>query len=178
MTKRVRYYPGMLLSESDFTAEQEYFIDRMKRHNRLFHGSGIISGLEVSLHKERVHICAGVAVDCEGNEIILEVPEHYTLPADTTTAPQYLSLHYAEREVDPVPVVDPASAGRDREPSRIEEGFKLEYESRDALVEHPLKGSLRAACNGRHGITLAKFESVGGRWLVEQRPHVLREASS
>jgi hypothetical protein len=43
--KRVKYHHGMLLSAKDLTAEQEYFLERQRRHNRYLHGWGVVSGL-------------------------------------------------------------------------------------------------------------------------------------
>ena len=168
MSKRVRYHFGMLLSASDFTDEQTYFIEKTKRHNRLFHGSGIVTGLGVILKGGQVEVGAGAAVDCEGHEIVVDSVVEFTLPVDPAT-PQYLSLYYVEHEVDPIPVMAEPGQQEDEQTvfSRIEEGFKLKYERLDALSGHPPQGSLKVACNKKHGVTLAKFTYIKEHWRVE-----------
>lgn len=39
-----RYYPRQLITPDDLTLEQTYFRDRMRRHNRLLHGWGVVCG--------------------------------------------------------------------------------------------------------------------------------------
>jgi hypothetical protein len=39
-----RYYPRQLITPADLTLEQDYFRDRMRRHNRLLHGWGVVCG--------------------------------------------------------------------------------------------------------------------------------------
>jgi IPT/TIG domain len=39
-----RYYPRQLITPDDLTLEQNYFRDRMRRHNRLLHGWGVVCG--------------------------------------------------------------------------------------------------------------------------------------
>ena len=45
---RNRYYTGKLLSAADFEQEQQYLRAKHRRHNRLLHGVGIVSGLDVT----------------------------------------------------------------------------------------------------------------------------------
>src|SRR5260370_39362995 len=42
-----RYYPRQLITPADLTLEQDYFRDRMRRHNRLLHGWGVVCGATV-----------------------------------------------------------------------------------------------------------------------------------
>jgi len=39
-----RYYPRQLITPDDLTLEQNYFRDRLRRHNRLLHGWGVVCG--------------------------------------------------------------------------------------------------------------------------------------
>jgi hypothetical protein len=39
-----RYYPRQLITPDDLTLEQDYFRDRLRRHNRLLHGWGVVCG--------------------------------------------------------------------------------------------------------------------------------------
>lgn len=45
--ERPRYFPRQLLTPVDLTLEQQYFRDRMRRHNRLLHGWGVVCGAQV-----------------------------------------------------------------------------------------------------------------------------------
>ena len=47
--ERPCYYPGQLLTPAEMTLEQQYFRDKMRRHNRLLHGWGVVCGAAVCL---------------------------------------------------------------------------------------------------------------------------------
>ena len=42
-----RYFPRQLLTPVELTLEQQYFRDRLRRHNRLLHGWGVVCGAAV-----------------------------------------------------------------------------------------------------------------------------------
>jgi hypothetical protein len=72
--KRPNYFAGQYLLAEDFKSEQNYHIDRQRRHNRLLHVSGIAEGLKVILNEpqeRKVKVTAGTAFDNEGRQIIL-----------------------------------------------------------------------------------------------------------
>jgi hypothetical protein len=75
--ERLRYFPRQLLTADDMRAEQEYFREKQRRHNRLLHGWGVVCGLEVVLDAEAgplaVCVCPGYALGPFGDEIY--VPE-------------------------------------------------------------------------------------------------------
>src|SRR5258705_6316983 len=74
LRKRHNYAYGMILGVEDFKQEQSYFIDRMKLHNRMLHSYGTVVGLEVSSAEDTaksILVKAGMAIDPEGNEIML-----------------------------------------------------------------------------------------------------------
>jgi hypothetical protein len=88
--ERVRYYPRQLMTADDMRAEQEYFLERMRRHNRFLHGWGIVCGLSVkpaaTAEKPwRVVVCPGFALSPEGDEIYVpvEVPFDLARPSST-----------------------------------------------------------------------------------------------
>ncbi|BAY29283.1 hypothetical protein NIES2107_11240 [Nostoc carneum NIES-2107] len=69
--KRPRYFAGQYLLEDDFELEQNYHIDRQRRHNRLLHVSGIADGLIVTPGNDlTVKISAGTAIDKNGRQIV------------------------------------------------------------------------------------------------------------
>ena len=45
--ERLNYYYGQALGVADFQTEQTYFLEKLRLHNRCFHGYGIVCGLEV-----------------------------------------------------------------------------------------------------------------------------------
>ncbi|HEX5736462.1 MAG TPA: hypothetical protein VF131_26765 [Blastocatellia bacterium] len=45
--KRLNYFYGQMLGAADFQAEQNYFREKLKLHNRCLHGYGTVCGLEV-----------------------------------------------------------------------------------------------------------------------------------
>jgi hypothetical protein len=49
VTERPRYFPGQLITPDDLIQEQEYFRNKLKRHNRLLHGWGVVCGALVCL---------------------------------------------------------------------------------------------------------------------------------
>jgi len=79
-----RYYPRQLITPDDLTLEQNYFRDRMRRHNRLLHGWGVVCGALVcpvtakdangviSLQPWQVQVQRGYALGPYGDEIILD----------------------------------------------------------------------------------------------------------
>jgi hypothetical protein len=40
--ERVRYFPRQLITADDMRAEQEFFLNKMRRHNRFLHGWGVV----------------------------------------------------------------------------------------------------------------------------------------
>ncbi len=86
--ERVRYYPRQLMTAEDMSTEQYYFVERMRRHNRLFHGWGILCGLEVrpaATTEKPWQVCVfpGDACCPAGDEIHVSTP----VPFDLARAP-------------------------------------------------------------------------------------------
>lgn len=79
-----RYYPRQLITPDDLTLEQDYFRDRMRRHNRLLHGWGVVCGAlvcpvtstdannVVTLTPWQVQVQPGYALGPYGDEIIID----------------------------------------------------------------------------------------------------------
>ena len=70
---RNNYFTGKLLTERDFTAEQHYFMDKLRLHYVALHGWGVVCGLKVKPHlycpDRRIVVEAGLAIDGCGREI-------------------------------------------------------------------------------------------------------------
>lgn len=71
---RLRYFNGQFLQDQDFTAEQEYHLDRLRRHNRLLHTPGIADGLTVTVSGTSARVSPGTAIDRHGRQIVLTQP--------------------------------------------------------------------------------------------------------
>jgi len=89
--ERVRYFARQLMTAEDMRAEQDYFVERLRRHNRILHGWGIICGLQVlpdatAEQPWRVKVCPGSAVATTGDEIEVPRPVWFDLarPPDST----------------------------------------------------------------------------------------------
>src|SRR6266568_6452227 len=149
---RSYFYTGKLLTERDLTAEQRYFIDKLRLHYVALHGWGVVCGLLVKPHpqcSDRVVITEGFAVDDCGREIrlledhVIELPrpkkeQGEFSPPDPRDEdeehrrrrePQayYLCVRYAERadELSPAPYDECGCAGK-QNPNRICEGYCIE----------------------------------------------------
>ena len=160
--KRNNYMYGMVLGAEDLRQEFSYIHGRMKLHNRMLHGYGTVAGLEVSSSEENateILVNAGMAIDPEGNEIMLTSAVPCPLPEEGEEA--YLVLYWAERDTDPVPVPGDDSDMHRIVPSRVEEYAILKYEAEQVEAKHT-------------GVVLARLKSVHGKWEVDKKFRVRR----
>lgn len=76
IVKRLKYFTGQFLQEQDFTEEQEYHLDRTRRHNAQLHTPGIAHGLAVTINggATSASVAPGTALDTEGRLIVLKDP--------------------------------------------------------------------------------------------------------
>lgn len=153
--ERVSYFSGQLITADDMRAEQEYFRQKLRRHNRYLHGWGVVCGCEVipnhnKDHPWQVRVSPGYLITPQGDEIC--IPEAvdfdfagnwrqsqdpcacsspYTMPgaAPKGNQPQrvYLVACYTECSSRPVRV-HPTGCACDEaacEYSRIRDSFEL-----------------------------------------------------
>jgi len=105
--RRPRYFPGRILDAATLTAEQNYFREKMRRHNRALIGSGVVSGLAVRVTDAtdpsgpRVVVEPGYAIDANGEELSVPLPVFLALPGDGN--PAYVTLRSWENPCPPVP---------------------------------------------------------------------------
>jgi hypothetical protein len=162
--KRNSFAYGMVLGADDFQQEFSYLRDRMKFLNRMLLGYGTVTGLEVSSASEAetaegIVVNAGMAIDPEGNEIMLQSAVQCPFPEEGEEA--YLVLSWAERDTDPVPISDGESDIDQIVPSRVEEYAILKYEADQGAAKQT-------------GVVLARLKNVGGKWEVDKRFRVRR----
>jgi len=157
LRKRHSYAYGMVLGVEDFKQEQSYFIDRMKLHNHMLHGYGTVAGLEVSSSEDAaksILVNAGMAIDPQGNEIML--PSAVQCPFPENGEKAYLVLYWAERETDPVPVPGCGNEGDQSVPSQVEEYAILKYEADKVDAKHA-------------GVVLARLKKARGKWKIDKK---------
>src|SRR5512138_459189 len=95
--KRLNYFTSQFLVEKDFDDEQSYHLMSRRRHNRSLHTSGVADGLDVTLVSgKQVRVGAGLAIDKDGQEIVLIDPVAYTLASSTTSQDVFLTIAYHE----------------------------------------------------------------------------------
>ena len=143
---RNHFYAGKLLAAEDFEQEQSYHRTKHRRHNRLLHGVGIVSGLAVSVEPRSdggdasVVVSPGVAIAPDGEELV--VCERATLDMCAGKSLCYVTVALIER---------PANPTADGEASRTQETAEV------AVLEDVPAGHL----------PIARLLGDGGAWLVD-----------
>lgn len=139
--ERIRYFTGQVLGESDLAQEQGYLREKARRHNRLVHGWGIVSGLDVRSGPTggEVTVEPGYALDPNGDEIVVAdavivdllteeedgnavspCPQSDRKPKRvrkrrSASKPLYVAIRYAECASRPVPMGESVECSRTRE---------------------------------------------------------------
>ena len=131
--ERNKYYYGMLLSVEDFNSEQKYMNDKRRLVNRLVHGTGVVSGLNVvAIDDQTISVESGLAFDNTGREILVESPVtkklsmikgYETAMSRGSNAYVYLCLEYSEGEKGNS--FDISSADGMAAHDKIKEGYSL-----------------------------------------------------
>jgi hypothetical protein len=152
--QRVNFVQGMVLGADDFRAEQDYARLRLNRRNRMLHGMGIVSGLEVTVRHDTsgssVVIEPGLAFDRAGNEICLDRPRVHALA--TQGGHRYVVLAYAEQLCRNVATIaNDVLDAPTTQPVRIAETFRVELADAPATDE----------------LAIARLRQVRGRWRID-----------
>jgi hypothetical protein len=165
--ERVRYFSRQLITANDLTTEQEHFREKLRRHNRFLHGSGVVCGLEVTAAPTegapwRVRISEGYALGPHGDEIYVAEPTCVDLarcgpqadpdPCEPmmsrrrprpTSETLFVAIRYMECPTRPVRV-SPSGCGCDDalcEYSRIRDSFEI-----DCLTDLPVSENSQSLC--------------------------------
>jgi hypothetical protein len=168
--KRNNFFFGRLLTAEDFQAEQKYFLEKHRLHNRLLVGFGVVTGLEVSTDnsakdKNVIRVKPGMAIDCLGREIILS--EHLEIRVPANADLKYFCIRYAEKETDPIPFGD-ADGLRN---SKIEESCEITFQDANPTRGHRRRKSRWLTCAQDHAIPLARLKHTSSGWRVDGRYH-------
>jgi hypothetical protein len=149
--RRLKYFHGQMLTARDFQREQEYFREKLKLRMRCLLGYGVVCGLYVepatpdddkaedaaadadkNQHgRAKVRISAGLGVDCDGNELLVNggcvVDLRAAVREDERTAGKtvWIGIEYDERAVEPTRTVFNSSCAdtSDCEFGYIEESY-------------------------------------------------------
>jgi hypothetical protein len=80
--ERMHYMSGMLLTAEELATEQTYHVERRRLLNRMLHGAGVVTGLELTggPGDGTVTVAPGFALDRCGREILISEPEHVAVP--------------------------------------------------------------------------------------------------
>ena len=79
--QRPRYYPRQLVTPAELNLESRYFVERLRRHNRMLHGWGVVCGArsvpcpsENGTGKQpwKLKLCPGYAIDGHGNDVVID----------------------------------------------------------------------------------------------------------
>jgi len=107
MDKRLKFYNGQFLQQQDFVAEQEYHLDRLRRHNRQLHTYGVAEGLTVTANVGATSavVAPGTALDGEGRPIVLTQQRNVSF-GSLTNQWVLVVISYAEQPSDPASVGD------------------------------------------------------------------------
>lgn len=154
--RRVNYFAGQLLNSRDFVDEQDYLRKRLRRRNRQLHGTGIVSGLGVSIaagagdQGQVVLVKPGFALDPQGEEI--EVCAQMTAPIPGYGKTLLVQLQFSERPAIATPAVMDLASDPDRQFTRVEE-------TADLLLAPALRGG---------AVALARMIFKAGKWRVDR----------
>ena len=117
--KRVTPFQGLVLDADTWKDEQDYHRSQQKLHTLAFHRIGIVEGLEVRASQPSdlsLTISPGMAIDPEGNVIIVSQTQRYNL-VSKDKGQTYLIIQYRE--------IPTASASEGEPATRILEAYRI-----------------------------------------------------
>jgi hypothetical protein len=148
-----RYFPMQLITDTELTLEQNYFRDKLRRHNLFLHGWGVVCGAAVcrvpipssaDFEPWKVKITPGYIIGPYGDEIYIDC--EYTIDirtgradqsqadpfcsepmAQSLESPVYVAVKYKEIKKRPVRV-QPVGCGCDEtrcEYSRLQDSYEV-----------------------------------------------------
>ncbi len=88
IAERPRYFPRQLITPSEMTLEQDYFRNKLRRHNRLLHGWGVVCGALVcpmpkadgnGFEPWKVVVKSGYILGPYGDEIMIDCDRIFDL---------------------------------------------------------------------------------------------------
>ena len=153
--QRVRFFKGLVLTEDDFNAEQEYHISKRRYFNQCMYGSKIVCGLKVEIIRSGILIQKGLCLDCCGREIFLPAGDKISIPEKDGI--YYLVLMYKEIGIDPVPIPGSPGDNIQMEYRRIKETYEIMWQTDNPYENHEFKDWAWKACGKPHPVSIAKI---------------------
>ena len=129
--KRVNPFQGLVIDSDTWRDAHEYHRGQQRLHMLAFHNVGIIGGLNVVASEPAdlsVSIQPGMAVDSEGNIIIVPASQHYQIQI-REKGTIYLIIQFREVPAEPY---QPPEGGQ---PTRIIEAYRIQ--EREKLPDEP-----------------------------------------
>lgn len=103
IAERPRYFPRQLITPDDLTLEQDYFRNKLRRHNRLLHGWGVVCGAKV---------CVVPAADATANSLSTASGASSYQPWAVSVTPGYILGPYGDEIIiDCCRVIDLRTSG-------------------------------------------------------------------
>jgi hypothetical protein len=121
--KRVNPFQGLVVDADTWRDAHNYHREQQKLHVLAFHKTGIVSGLEISAGNppdSSVNISPGMAIDPDGNVIIVSQKQRYRLQTRQDKAVIYLTVQFREVPGEPY---QPPEGGQ---PTRILEAYRIQ----------------------------------------------------
>jgi hypothetical protein len=163
--KRVSFSTGQLLTPADFTTEQEYHRERSRLHNRCCHGWGVVCGLEASISGDEITITPGMALDCQGEHVVMAAPTTLPLPGVIPRTPTlYVLISPTEEQTDPTAVSGDVIAYR-----RVLETSRVMLGPQDPTAGHVRRRRRVQPCGQAHGVPLAQLHWTRKHWRINHR---------
>jgi hypothetical protein len=164
--ERVRFFPRQLITPDDLTQDQEYFRSKMRRHNRLLHGWGVVCGAGVTTGEgpSELAVQTGYILGPWGDEIVIEAPVTIDVCKEgldgnaatcaggsdpwcgdvrinrTSGQPLYVAVKYAQCQSRPI-LAFPGACGCNEaecEYSRVRDGFAIKMLSKLPSMYDPM----------------------------------------
>lgn len=150
--KRVNPFQGLVIDADIWKDAHNYHRDQQRLHVLAFHKTGIVSGFEVTANNPAdasVNIGPGVAIDPDGNVIIMSSKQHYHLQTHDKGL-IYLVIQFREIPGEPYQPPDGGQPTRILEAYRIQETNHLPSEAYVELARidfNPAQGAVKEARN-------------------------------
>lgn len=164
---RPKFFDGHMLTANDLTQEQDYFSEKLRRHNRILHGFGVVSGLKVGITSGKIVIDSGLALDCAGNEIVVTMPHTLTLLSTEDPRIAYVNIRYAEELSNPTPVIGPAETVTQF--ATVTESFEACIGPENFTRRHRHLRARWLTCGQPHPLTIARLSRSLHGWRVDRR---------
>jgi hypothetical protein len=178
--KRVNPFQGLVIDADTWQDAHSYHRDQQRLHILAFHDTGIVSGLEVTGFNPAdysVNINSGLAIDPDGNVIIVPQKQRYRLQTPNEKGTIYLIIQFREIPGEPYQPPEGGQPTRILEAYRIQEREFLPTESYVELArvdfdpaQSAIKDAARAAKPGVNEIDLRHRKNAKPSATVETAP--------